>query len=105
MGEHGKFYNKKGCEYLDGLSKEMGLNIQHALNGGEKQISGYSVDGYDAEKNIVIEYDEPSHYDGFGNLKKPDVDRMNRIISEAKCKFYRYNEKTKTIKEYRLDAS
>jgi len=100
VGENGKSYNKNGCEYLDQFSKENGWNIQHAMNGGEKQISGYSVDGYDSERNIVIEYDEPAHYDGFGNLKKNDVERMNRIIKEQKCKFYRYNEKTQQLKEH-----
>jgi hypothetical protein len=32
------------------MSKES-INIQHALNGGEKQILGYKVDGYCEELN------------------------------------------------------
>lgn len=101
-GENGKSYNKIGCKYLDELSQKMGWEIQHAMNGGEIQIAGYSVDGFDKNRNIVVEYDEPKHYDGFGNLREKDVERMNRIIKECKCKFYRYNEKTQTLKEYQV---
>jgi hypothetical protein len=100
IGPNGKAYNRLGCEYLDRLSKEMGWNIQHALNGGEAQISGYSVDGFDKNKNVIVEYDEPRHYDSFGNLRKDDIERMNRIISEQKCEFYRYNEKTNVLTKY-----
>ena len=34
---------------------------QYEFNGGEIVVSGYSLDGYDKEKNIVFEYDEPKH--------------------------------------------
>jgi len=97
---NGKSFNKNGCNYLDKLSVDMGWNIEHALNGGEYKISGYFVDGHDKERNIVVEYDERHHYDGFGNLRQKDVERMNRIIKESNCKFYRYNESNGSLKCY-----
>jgi hypothetical protein len=88
-------HNVDGCKFLDELSIEKGWNLQHALNGGEFYISelGYFVDGYDKEKNIVVEYDEPLHYlKTTGELKQKDIKRQNQIIEHLKCKFYRYNE-------------
>ena len=88
------FYNKNACKYLDDLSKKKGWNLLHALNGGEYHIKdlGYFLDGYDEEKNIVVEYDEAKHYDVYGNLKEKDIRRQREIINELKCDFYRYNE-------------
>lgn len=92
-------YNKNACIYLDSLSKMMGWNLQHAENGGEFVIKRYLVDGYDKERNIVVEYDERHHYSG-GKLKQKDIDRMNKIMQYTGCKFYRYNERTKELREY-----
>jgi len=55
---------------------------------------------YDKKRNIVVEYDEPEHYDAFGNLRKKDIERMTRIIKESNCKFYRYNEKKKILSNF-----
>ena len=94
-GGFGQHYSKKGCEYIDKLNEEKGWHLQHALNGGEVEVGGYFVDGYDAEKNIVFEYDEPKHYkDVYNNiLKDKDIERQNYIICKLGCDFYRYNEK------------
>jgi hypothetical protein len=92
-------YNKNACLYLNKLSEEMGWNLQHAENGGEYLIKRYFVDGYDKERNIVVEYDERHHYSG-GKLKQKDIDRMNKIIQYTGCRFYRYNERTKELKLY-----
>lgn len=89
-------YNPKACEYFDDLNKHMGWNLQHALNGGEIQIIGYSLDAYDKEKNIVVEYDEPLHEKP--SIKKKDLIRQNRIIERLNCKFYRYSEKYQELK-------
>lgn len=88
-------HNINACKYFDELSKKMEWNLQHALNGGEFYVSslGYFVDAYDFNKNIVVEYDEPLHYDRNNNLKNKDVIRQTQIINVLKCKFFRYNEK------------
>ena len=88
-------YNKDACKYIDLLNIKNDWDLIHAENGGEKFICGYFVDGYDEERNIVFEYDEPRHYiDPYNNiLKQKDIDRQNYIISNTGCEFYRYNEK------------
>jgi len=90
----------RACKYLDQLNKEKEYNFQHALNGGEYHIKklGYFVDGYDKEKNVVIEYDEFHH--NTPRRKEKDVIRMNEIKSFLGCRFLRYNEKTGELKEY-----
>lgn len=93
-------YNPDGCEYFDKLNIEKGWDLQHAKNGGEKRILCYYPDAYDGERNIVVEYDEPHHYDLYGNLKQKDILRMNEIINKTKCQFYRYNQKTDELRLY-----
>jgi hypothetical protein len=100
IGPNSKSFNPTACKYLDELSKLNGWNLQHALNGGELKVCGYCVDGYDTNNNVVVEYDEPQHYDGFGRLKTKDVDRMKIIKHNMKCEFWRYNEKEKQLKKY-----
>lgn len=94
-GEFGQHYSIKGCKYIDELNSKMNWNLKHALNGGEKEICGYFVDGYDEELNIVFEYDEPKHYINVYNniLCERDIQRQQEIINELNCSFYRYNEK------------
>lgn len=86
--------NKSSCEFIDKLNIKLGLKLQHGLNGGEFEVCGYSIDGYDKEKNIVFEYDEPRHYNVNDELKKDDVIRQENIIKELKpIMFIRYNER------------
>lgn len=87
-------YNKKSIDYINSINKEYDWNLQHAENGGEIEFCGYFVDGYDKEKNIVFEYDEPEHYKDVHNsiLKEKDLERQRKIIEETGCIFYRYNE-------------
>lgn len=94
-GMFGQHYSKKGCEYMNFLNAQNGWNLVHAENGGEKQVCGYFLDGYDENLNIAFEYDEPRHYkDVYNNiLHERDLKRQQEIINELKCKFYRYNEK------------
>jgi hypothetical protein len=93
-------YNKNACNYIDALNKKYNFNFKHALNGGEKRILFYLVDGYDEEKNIVFEYDERYHFDIYGNLKHADIIRMTNIICKLNCKFFRYNEPKGILVEY-----
>ena len=94
-GEFGEHFSEKGCKYIDYLNEKNGWNLIHAKNGGEKQVCGYFLDGYDSDLNIAFEYDEPRHYsDAYNNiLCERDIKRQNEIINELGCKFYRYNEK------------
>ena len=63
-------YNKSAIPVLEQIAKEHGWNIQHAENGGEFYTGiGYFVDAYDKEKNIVVEYDEPHHYEDVEKTK------------------------------------
>jgi hypothetical protein len=47
------------------------------LNGGEKFVAGYFLDGYDENLNIAFEYDEPKHYQDIEKniLKYKDIVR------------------------------
>ncbi len=44
--------------WLDSIREQEGINIQHALNGGEYQIPGtkFSADGYCHETNTIYEF-------------------------------------------------
>jgi hypothetical protein len=82
-----------------------GWNLIHALNGGEYIVIGYSLDGYDKERNIVFEYDEPKHFSKDGVLKEKDFNRMKDIILILACRFIRYNEKENKIIEYYVNEN
>lgn len=80
-------YNPLACKLIDEYGKLHGYNFQHALNGGEFLVPNtrYYVDGYDKEKNVVIEIDELHHkYNA-----KQDAIRQQKIITELKCIFIR----------------
>ena len=84
-------YNPNACKFIDDFGKKNGYNFRHALNGGEKIIAGYSLDGYDENRNIVFEYDEPKH--NAPSVRKNDKLREQRIIEKIKPRmFIRYNE-------------
>ena len=80
-------YNPEACSLIDEYGKKYGYNFQHAENGGELHIKelGYWVDGYDVEKNVVIEYDEPHH----NRQKEKDVQRQEEITRHLGCEFIR----------------
>lgn len=88
-------FNPKACKYLDKLNEERGWNLQHAMNGGEIEIYGYFVDGFDKGRNIIVEYDEKDHNRSDRKLK--DSLRQNNIISHLQtqgiiAEFWRYKE-------------
>jgi len=99
---NGRCFNKNACIFIDNWGKSNGYEFQHAMNTGEKLITGYSVDGYDPKNNTVFEYDEKRHYNCLGELNRKDVDRMIRIIKSSNCKFIRYNEFLNKLYECRL---
>lgn len=92
---YGANSSERACQYIDKLNEQNHWNLQHAKNGGEITVCGYYLDGYDKERNIVVEYDEPYHYtDVYNNiLREKDIKRQNEIIKEINPTFYRYNQK------------
>jgi hypothetical protein len=89
-------YNPVACEFMNNLNKSLGIGLQHAENGGEKWISGYSVDGYDKHNNIVFEYDEPKHNSPC--RKQKDVIRQQNIINKMHPSlFIRYDELSRML--------
>ena len=93
-------HNPRACEFIDKLNKEKGWNLQHAENGGEIELYGYLVDGYDKERNIIFEYDEKKHYRADGNLNNRDIYRQNLIIKKYNpTMFIRYNEYENKLKD------
>lgn len=102
--KNGRFANSNPKEsgFFNNLEKERNWNgiycnkyqIQHFIKN-----LGYFVDYYEPTLNIVVEYDEPRHY-VYGNLKEKDIKRMNNIKNYLGCRFLRFNEYTKEIKEY-----
>jgi len=82
-------YNPLACKLIDKYGKEHNYNFQHAENGGEFHIMVYWVDGYDKERNTVIEIDELFHFDKNGNLKEKDIQRQKEITDFLGCKFIR----------------
>ena len=93
---------KKENDYFFSLEKETGWDGIFYGKSKKQFILweyGYSLDYYEPNKNIVVEYDEPRHY-VCGVLKTKDVDRMNIIKTHLKCRFFRYNEKTGILREY-----
>lgn len=85
-------YNKNACRFIDKLNSQFGWKLIHAENGGEKMIEGFFIDGYDEEKNIVFEYDEPKHH----TLSQEKRDRIKEQVIIKKInpiKFIRYSER------------
>ena len=83
-------YNPSSIPIIEQYGKENGYNFQHAENGGEHHIKelGYWVDGYDKDKNVVVEYYENYH------TKQTDKDkrRKQEIINLLGCKFIELKE-------------
>ena len=89
-------FNPCACYFIDNLNYSLGLNFQHALNGGEVWLSGFYPDGYDREKNIIFEYDEPWHKSE--KSKKHDAWKETRIIENIHPKmFIRYDKKSNRL--------
>ena len=84
-------YNPEACELIEEYGDKHGYDFQHAENGGEYHIKelGYWVDGYDPEENVVIEVDEPHHFNENGKLCERDKRRQQEIEEHLNCKFIR----------------
>jgi hypothetical protein len=94
--------NPVACQFINNLNIIRNWNLQHAGNGGEVIIDGYLLDGYDKNKNIVFEYDEPQHH--LTSKKKKDIQRQNDIFKYfdaigKSISFWRYDERYKNLYE------
>jgi hypothetical protein len=87
VGQISPRYNPIACNAIDEYGKLHGYKFQHAENGGEFYIKelGYWVDGYDKEKNTVIEYYEPYHDKPLNKIR--DEKRQEEIINFLNCNF------------------
>ena len=69
-------YSKMSIMWLNYMSKAKNLNIQHALNGGEKKLTiddkTYKVDGFCEETNTVYEF-HGCFWHGCQNCYKPNI--------------------------------
>lgn len=95
-------FNNNACVFFTKLNDIFGWKGLHATNGGEYHIKelGYFVDYYEPTLNLVIEWDEKTHYDVDGNLRKKDILREEEIKKYLSCKFIRikqYEFKEETI--------
>lgn len=91
-------YNPVACVIMNSLNHKFGWNLQHGMNGGEVQVIGYSLDGYDKLKKIIFEYDEPKHH--ISSVKQKDLERQERLINHlSPIEFWRYDEKNNILKE------
>jgi len=79
-------YNKESIPIIEEFGKKMGYNFIHAENGGEHLIDElfYWVDGYDYDKNVVVEYYEKAHK----YKKEYDRNRISRIKQFLECKIF-----------------
>ena len=86
-------YNKRACEYFNMMMEGSDFFIQHAENFGEFHIKelGYFVDGYDAENNIVYEWDEKEHFIDEKRIEKDKI-RQEKIEKLLGCKFIRIRQ-------------
>jgi hypothetical protein len=75
-------YNKEACEFFKSFDKQNNTKGKYALyGGGEHHIKelGYFVDYFNLDLKLIMEFDEPKHYEINGNLKKRDKIRQQEI--------------------------
>ena len=85
-------FNPDACHFIDEYGKRNGYNFRHALNGGEECLAGFPVDGYDENKKVIFEYDEPYHCNS--KRKKKDEYKQQCIIGKIHpSMFIRYDER------------
>jgi len=95
----GKFpgFNKTACKFFNILNEKLKWNGQYALNNGEKELIGYSIDYFEPTLNLIIEWDEERHYGLNEELHDKDVIRQQNILKGGNYHFYRIREKTKDV--------
>ena len=85
-------FNKTACLFIEDYGKQHGYVFQHALNGGEVWLDGFCMDGYDKQKQIAFEYDEPRHE--HGKCKFLDLGRTKKLFQSGNVtEIIRYSQK------------
>jgi very-short-patch-repair endonuclease len=92
-------FNELACKYFNMINKKLKLNGYHALNGGEKEFIGYSLDYYDPKLKLIIEWDEKRHHEP--KIREKDLIRQEKLLNALQCQFYRIDEKNKKV--YKVD--
>ena len=88
LGKVTPCFNPTACQKIEEYGRKHGYNFQHALNGGEVRVIGYALDGYDKDKNVVIEYYEKKHM----YQSRKDAARKREIVKHLGCRFIELKE-------------
>jgi hypothetical protein len=84
-------YSFVACRFFDAASKVLGVDIQHAENGGEKEMGHYRFDGFILCLKEIWEWDGIGHCDP--EDQKYDRQRDWNILSKLKgFKVRRFDE-------------
>ncbi|XP_052814068.1 uncharacterized protein LOC128241135 [Mya arenaria] len=91
-------FSRMSLQWLELMSKQDGITIQHALNGGEKTLPGtrYKLDGYCAETNTAYEY-HGCVFHGCPVCYAEDT--IHPLTSRSMREFYVMTQKKKTYIE------
>lgn len=98
---HTDRFSKESICWLDFLMHKENINIQHALNGGEKTILGYKVDGYCDKTNTIYQFHGCFWH---GCPKCYDPDFINNKNKKTMRDLYKNTQKisAKLIKDHKL---
>lgn len=83
---HKDTYSKESICWLDYIMEQDKINIQHALNDGEKILLGNRVDGYCEETNTVYQF-HGCFWHGCPKCFDPDrINNKNQKVMKDLCK-------------------
>ena len=75
-------YNPKACEFFKSFDEEHNTEGKYAMYGGGEHFVkelGYWVDYFNPDMKLIMEYDEPFHYNRKGELREEDRIRQEEI--------------------------
>lgn len=81
-GNHWPSYNPKACEFFKSFDQQNNTKGRYAVYGdNEYEISelGYFPDYINFDLKLIMEYDEPRHYNKDKSLKQKDILRQEEI--------------------------
>ena len=89
-------YSNESILWMDYIIKTEGINIQHAVNGGEVKINGANVDGFCPDTNTVYQF-HGCFYHGCPKCFKPETIN-NKTQNEMKELFEKTQKRTNELK-------